>query len=369
MSEPPNDSNLNDKSISNNKIDQNIVNQKLFINLNLFSSTIMSMTGRLKEKAEELINNKKVFENKIPSFNKLIKACTDIVEEYKKESETELDQPKIIKKVFYTLKDNLELLKTKSVNLFTVRNKENKITTIIPGVNISLLIEHLSEEEIKLLWLNIYVLFVTSVDMVYSNTEPSKHKKEILDTVSYCKTDLGELNSIFKNYFLGLQSDNSISLENLMSEDIVIPGTDVKGNLLTSLGVNKLMDMNNLSDEIKKFTDEDVDETISTITDMFNSGGDNDVKDVCSTMVKTVLDDLKENGLNNMFDIASRVTSKLQNKVDVTKMEKTAGLMGNFMQNSNDKIKDLKDENGNPVGGQLLSQFETMMNMAKMFKK
>jgi hypothetical protein len=50
-------------------------------------------------------------------------------------------------------------------------------------------------------------------------------------------------------------------------------------------------------------------------------------------------------------------------------MEKTAGLMGNFMQNSNDKIKDLKDENGNPVGGQLLSQFETMMNMAKMFKK
>jgi hypothetical protein len=363
------DKNNKNDTLKPDDLKANITNQKLFINLNLFASTIMTLTDRLKTKANELLINKKVPESKIPSFNKLIIACNEIVEEYKKESNTELDQPKIIKKVFYTLRDNLELLKNKDIALFTVRNKENKITTIIPGVNISLLVEYFTEEELKTLWLNIYVIYVSTVDMVYTNTDSTYHKQEIIDTVSHCKTDLGENNNIFKNYFLGLQSDNNVTLESLMSEDIIIPGTDVKGNMLSSLGLNKLMDMENLSDEIKKFTDEDVDETISTITDMFNSGGDNDVKDVCSTMVKTVLDDLKVNGLNNMFDIASRVSSKLQNNIDVSKMEKTAGLMGNFMQNSNDKLKDMKDENGNPIANQLLSQFDNMMNMAKMFKK
>ena len=347
----------------------NINNQKLFINQNLFVTMIVTIVTTLSDRAKQLIKDNKVNQDKVPSFNKLIKTSEDIVSEYKKDDKTSVDQAKIIKKVFYTLRDNLDLLKNKDNKLFTVRNKEGKITTIVPGINISLLVDHLNEEETKTLWMNIYTLFVTAVDMIYSNTDKSRHKQDVLDAVVHCKTELGTLNQVFKNYFLGLQSDNNVTMEALMSDDIVLPGTNVKGNLLTSLGINNLMNMDNLSDEIKKFSDDDVNETISTITNMFNSGGDSDVNDVCSTMVKTVLDDLKENGLNNMFDIASRVSGKLQNKLDVNKMEKTAGFMNNFMQNSSDKLKDLKDENGNPVGDKLLSQFDMMMSMAKMFKK
>ena len=53
-------------------------------------------------------------------------------------------------------------------------------------------------------------------------------------------------------------------------------------------------------------------------------GNDSDIKDVCSTMVKSVLDDIKTNGIENMFTIAERVSSKIGDKLDPEKMAKTA---------------------------------------------
>ena len=82
------------------------------------------------------------------------------------------------------------------------------------------------------------------------------------------------------------------------------------------------------------------------------------------------INDLKTNGLENIFDVAKRVSSQLSGLIDPSKMAKTANKMTDLMANNSDKLKDLKDDNGNPIGEQLFNQFKATMDMAnKMNKK
>jgi hypothetical protein len=70
-----------------------------------------------------------------------------------------------------------------------------------------------------------------------------------------------------------------------------------------------------------------------------------------------------------MFSIAERVSGKLSDKIDPSKMAKTANGMNDLIRNNSDKFKDLKDDKGNPVGSDFLKQFQSTLNMANMFKK
>jgi len=170
------------------------------------------------------------------------------------------------------------------------------------------------------------------------------------------------------NYFMGLNtsSENIVNMDQLMSSDIIIPGTEANSGILGSLGIDKLMDVNELSNEIKNYTDDDINDTVNTLTSML--GNDSDIKDVCSTMVKSVLEDIKINGIENMMTIAERVSSKLGDKIDPRKMEKTAMGVNDLIENNSAELNNLKDSNGNPIGGDFLSTFQNSMNMAKMFK-
>jgi len=346
-------------------------NKLLFINQSYFVYSVMTLVKMLKEISLTLTTENKIPENKKEVHTKFRQTCDDIVAEYKS-SPTSLDNStvdhvKIIKKAFYVLKDNLELIKNKDAALFTVRNKEKKITTIIPGLNINLVYQYLTDEQKANVWINIYTIFVSTVSMVYANTSTSRHKKTVLEMVDYCKKELALSSNPMINVFMGLEnSENKLDLESLMDKDIMIPGTEANTGLLGSLGVDKLMNLENLSSEIKNFSDNDVNDTIDTLGNLL--GNDADVKDVCSTMVKTVISDLKTNGLENIFDVAKRVSSQLSGIIDPSKMAKTANKMTDLMSSNSDKLKDLKDENGNPIGEQLYTQFKATMDMANNIK-
>ena len=352
--------------------------QILFVMQSFFMYSVKNLVNFLKAKSESLVAENKVPEVKVESHRKLRSTCDEIMSEFDTKStnldDSNVDQVKIIKKVFYVLKDNMTLLEAKDAKLFTIRNEEGKITSIIPGINLNLVYELMDEVEKKKVWVYLYALFVSSVNLVYSNTPENKHKKSVLDMVDKLRKEMvvtsKELGTDFMafNVFMGIsETDNGdINMDSLMSKDINIPGTEANAGFLNNLGLGNLMNLNSLSDEIKKFTDNDVNDTVDTLGELL--GNDSDVKDVCSTMVKTVIDDLKNNGIENIFDIAQRVTSKLGGVISPEKMAKTAYKMGDLMENNKDKLKDLKDENGNPIGEDFLKQFEGTFNMAKMFQ-
>jgi len=345
-------------------------NKMIYIYQNLFVSSVITIVNLLKSVSEK--NKDKIPADKKPSFDKMLKTCDDILNQYKnteenKEKNNDVDQVRVIKKAFKVLKDNYVLIKNHSVELFTVRTPEGKIMTIIPGLNINLVLPFLEDSESTELWDSIESMFVTSVKMVYMMTDSSRHNKDVSDLVAELEQkSLKKLN----NFFMGLNINNpegNLSMEQLMNNDIVIPGTEANSGLLGKIGVDKLMDVDNLANEIKKFDDNDINETISTLTSLL--GNDNDIKDVCSTMVKSVLEDIKTNGIENMFSIAERVSGKLNDKIDPSKMAKTAHGMNDLIKNNSDKFKDLKDDKGNPIGSDFLKQFQSTLNMANMFKK
>jgi hypothetical protein len=94
----------------------------------------------------------------------------------------DINKAKIIKKVYKILKEHLTKLigvevieeqNNKSVSkwqsdilLFKLRNDKKQAVTIIPGLNIDLIIKKLNEFELETLWYHIYVLFVSSVKII-----------------------------------------------------------------------------------------------------------------------------------------------------------------------------------------------------------
>ena len=341
-------------------------NKMIYIYQNLFVSSVLTIVNLLRDVGNK--NKDNIPTDKKSSFDKLFTTCEEVMTQYKSsDKNTDIDQVKIIKKVFKVLIANIDLVKNRNNNLFTVRTSEGKIHTIIPGLNINLCISFFTEEELNTLWESCESMFVTSVRMVYMMTDKSRHNADVTNL-----TDELEQKSMKKlnNFFMGLNVINEggiVDMDQLMTSDIVIPGTEANSGFLGKLGVDKIMNPEALGDEIKKFNDDDINETVSTLTSML--GNDSDIKDVCSTMVKSVLEDIKTHGIENMFSIAERVSGKLGNKIDPEKMAKTATGMQNLINNNSDKFNELKDENGNPVGADFLKQFQNTFNMAKMLSK
>ena len=351
-------------STENKPTEQENVNKMIYIYQNLFVSSVITIVNLTRDTS--IANVDKINNDKKKSHEKLCATCDEILNQYKNTTD-EIDQVRIIKKVFKVLSANYKLIKDKNKLLFTVRTNEGKILTIIPGLNINLCVDFFDEKQMETLWDSIESMFVTSVKMVYLMTDASRHDKNILELVNELEhKSLKKLN----NFFMGLNTNtetNELSMDQLMSSDIVIPGTEANSGMLGKLGVDKLMNPEALADEIKKFSDDDVNDTINTLTSML--GNDSDIKDVCSTMVKSVLDDIKTNGIENMFSIAERVSGKLGGKIDPDKMAKTASGMSDLLNNNQDKFDDFKDDNGNPIGAQFLKQFQNTLNMAKIFNK
>ena len=348
--------------------EQELKNKRLYFYQRLFISSLLKISSISHEVATSVINQSNSDTDKthevsptvLQSYHKLNSTVSLIVKEYTKEEEN-IDNVKMIKKVFYTLKDNLELLTTRNRQLFSIRNKENKLVTIIPGLNLNIIVDLLTDENKKLLWDNIYVLFITSVKLIYMNTDVSRHKKEILDAVKLCEKEimgcLHSLNGYLMNTGDLANSSGHLTLDDL-TVDLDIPGFKKNSGLLS-----RLLDTDNLTEEIQKFSDEDVNQTINALTKML--GDDNDIKYVCEKMVRNVLMDLKQNGLDGLGSMADRVTQNLEGQIDPTMMEKTGSKMLNVLHQNQDSLKDIKDDDGNPIGESLFNQLASTLQMAQ----
>ncbi len=323
-----------------------------------FVSAVVSLIRMVKEKSQTIELTLTPVQQK--AHLKFRETCDNILAEYTTDN-TGVDQGRIIKKVFKTLKNNVENLKAKDVALFTKRNSDGKIMTIIPGLNLGLIVPYFSEEERTTLWQYIYMMYVSSLRMIFMVNETRK-KPELMETLTEFEKDLGKsgmlvCGKVF-NPYIGLGAD-SMSIDEMMKSADGIKKTDSgisAGGLLGTLGIDKLMDGAKLAEQLKNITQAEIDEATKNITELLGATGDSDVKEVCSTLVNNIVADLKENGLESFSTVADRVAEKIGDKFDVDKMKKTALKMGNMMNDGENRFKNLKDEDGNPIGEDILKR-------------
>lgn len=355
-------------------------NFEFVVNHRHFITAVVSIMDMLKEKSAQLIKN---CGNKTKQYERLYKTCDKILTQYRSDV-NDLNEGKIIKKVYKSLRSSISLLRNKDGNLFNVKDANNKITTILPGIDIGLIYNDFDDAEKTTLWQYMLLMFISSVKMVDSankNSSKSEKTEEMIEILTEMEKELTKTGMTVKgmafNPFVGLSgiaSHDKLGIDDLFSGeeppresgDIGLPGVNIN-TILSSLGISQVFDVSKINEELKNITEEGVRDAVQNITKMIGAEDDSDVSEVCNDLITSILENLKENGVNDMMGTLQSITSTVTNKIDPTKMKKTAVKMNSFMQGSVDQFKNMKDDAGNPIGDKLLSAMENPLKMLKQF--
>lgn len=309
---------------------------------------------------------------------RLRKSCAALIHNFTSPNpENGFKEGPIIKKVYKTLTQYMgHFFPNSSNELFCLHNENGAVVTIIPSIDFGLVTKHMSENELTNLWGYLYMLYISTVGMI---VEANKHKKEEkvgenLPEMREKVTKMGLMKDgkIF-NPFVGLHTESgNYDVETMFSNiDKTAPTGPSMEDMMKLTGVDKLIDLGQLKEQLNNVKQEDIRDATKNITQMIGAEGDQDVDDVCSTLVGEIVKELKANpnaGLQNLFDITGKITGNLGNKLDKQKMAKTATKLMGFLQNGESNLKNLTDNQGNPIGEQIMKSLEGPLKFAQNFQ-
>lgn len=308
---------------------------------------------------------------------RLRKACNALKYGFTSDDKEGFEEGKIIKKVYKTLTNNLNLFfPNPQKELFSLTDSNGAIVTIIPSIDINLVFSNMTDDELNVLWGYMYLMYISAVGMI---TDANGHRKEgklweIVPKIreKIIKMGLMKNGKIF-NPFIGLSADSHNYSTSTLYENVEeLKPTELSiDTVLQMSGVDKMVDLNHLNDQLKNVKEEDISEATKNITKLLGAENDADINDVCKTLVEGIVSDLKSNpegGIKNMFETAKSVTEKIGNKIDQNKMAKTAGQLSHFLQNGEENLKNMKDNNGNPIGDNLMNTLQGPLQFIKNYQ-
>ena len=350
----------------------NNTNKDMVNYIQRFTASSISMlnllqTGCLKQKDMDTQNkDQRAKEKFMESSQKFIDAV--------KNPNDEFDYTRFIKKAFITLKtkEQCTQLVAKYPELLNIRNEYNKIITILPGLDLQVGFKFLNDNEKVVFWQYMY-LFTSSVFCLIRNNNVIKFPKyeNVVNALTIIETELAKTGVMFKdqifNPFVGVNvGDNKEGY----SVDQMFAGGELPKqhqmsieSILSTLGVEKMFDEKKLNEELKGIGDKQIIEATDKIIDLLGASNNPEVKDVCNTLIRDIVSNFKENGISNIGDTLKKVAENAKKNIDVGKMRKTAESMKYFMANSQDKMKDMKDSNGNPIGQQMMNSMAGPLSM------
>lgn len=324
----------------------------------------------------------------IKEHTKLRQVCSELKKGFSEKND-DFDQGRIIKKLYKVLTQHInKIYPEKSNDLFTLKNEKNETITIIPGLDINLVIHLLNNDDMNYLWGYLYMMYVCSVSMISLINNHKKNEKilELLPKIKEKVVKSGVMNKNQKLYnpFIGLigqtdtvaQYDVKTMFETV--EGIKSPEDMTMEAMLKATGIDKLIDPNTinptvLSEQLKGIGQDDINEATSSIATLLGADGDDDVSDICGTLVSGIVSNMKENpskGITDMFGTAKGVVDKLGHTLDQNKMKKTASKVFNFFKEGKNNLKNMKDKDGLPIGEKIYSALaEPLKKIEEMTEK
>lgn len=286
------------------------------------------------------------------------------------------DFQKILRKIYDVLKvpESTQMVRENNSALFELRNEQNKIVSILPGINIRLTYSLLSEEDQVYFWQYFHLMTLSTFN-IFNLHNPKKvssqeHVIEMIKEIGAGLEKTGVMvdDKIF-NPYLGLGADDSkdYGLEEMFAvTDELQTGEQLSLEaVLNTLGIGNLVNEEELNSKLDSLKESDLEIATDQIVNILGASGDSNTRNVCGKLVRNIVDELKINGIANVGNVLKSVAEKSRSEIQVSEMRNTMGYVKNFMNEGQDKLKDLKDENGNPVGEQVLNTISTPMAMMK----
>jgi hypothetical protein len=377
--------------------EQNTINDTFVKLHNLyFTTTLVSIVDLVNQTSVEYCEKK----GKKKNHENLQKTCNDILVHYKNKDKNDnnndnngksnLSERKIILKIYSVMRINTDLLIKRSHELFDLKDENKNMLTIIPGCDIGLVYKKLKEDDAVRLWKLLSVLFITVTRLVHSlcgDKIKTKYKDIINNATNQLTKQLldegVDIEKMLFNPFLGLGNDNDngdgkgICVDDLFNQITSSlkegqNGTGIESlmnieYITKTLGVNIDDIDKDIREKCKDITDEEIESVSGQISEFFGGKGDNDVKEVCGTLVKHVIKDVRDNGIRDMLNNGKNKTfENVEKELGKKKLKKVAKKMHKVVQNKN--IPNM-GKGGNILSGFMENIMKNKISGDGLFKK
>jgi hypothetical protein len=293
----------------------------------------------------------------------------------------------IIKKVYTAVSTNCEYLNNKSPKLFqlkTLKENNKQVTlTIIPGLDMIYSWYCLNTQDQEKLWYYLDNLFNTSIRMINLVNETNFDNK-LLKELNYAKirtdfvsafpeqTVINVMNLDIDPFLgVGVNNNSEFGVENMLesTKDLVVQGSQTPGlgSMAKMLGVDKMLNMEELSKQLKNINKSEIDEATKNIKKLLGTNVDENTSEMIGTILNDITDHLKSEDIGsgdpiqNIINIAEKVAKKAIPKIDKNKVD-----MNKIFESTKNLANTYTDANGNPVlsgnGANPLSMLTSLMN-------
>jgi len=280
--------------------------------------------------------------------------------------------PSIIK--FLTLYDKLDMASVifrLHSSLFKVKDQItrrddiifNKTFYVLPEIDMSVQWTHLSDAQKNKIWTYIQILGL-EVEMLM-DYDPNKEPEQKEQLVSNNNDVEDNNDKIVKeekkplefNPYIGIGSNEQTQeygvnelLSNVPTFDEDRPDAPGLTSMISTLGIDKMINMDELSKQLKDMKREDIDNATNSIKSLLGNGMDENTSNLISDMLGNITDNLKmtdiSNGkpLENIVKIAETVASKMRPEMQARNVD-----MRDLLSSTQKIAQNCKDDAGNPL--------------------
>src|SRR3989344_2163508 len=236
----------------------------------------------------------------------------------------------VIKKICKLISANLNLFyPIPNKQLFQLRNEDNKLITLIPGLNINLIFDLLNEDELNKLWCSIYTLYICSIELLFNKSENRKKMPLALyKKLPKLYSKLNEMNGsiILFNIYDGIGDENDImDIDNLFLTftNNNLGNSDIS-NMLSNISLDSMGPLykmiNNLSSEIKKSDNLDFNSLCKNMMENMDPDTTHHLKHNAQNILPKLMPFMMNMNMNGLPDLSKlQTTLTSENIVDVRK--------------------------------------------------
>ncbi len=292
----------------------------------------------------------------------------------------------IIKKIFNVINNHLDLFRKDSYKIFQTKtkNQHDKLVTVtlIPGIDLMFVWLTIDKDNKKKLWKYLKNMYIGGTKMI--QVVNGTINNDFIQEINYVdlKKDYLERfpdstilnpNNLEFDPWLGVGVnggefgvDSLVETSKLSVEKQQTSGGGGITSMVKMLGVDKLLNMEELSKNLKNIDTEQIKDATENIKKMLGNNVDEGTSEIIGDMISNITSELKSDSLSegdplqNIVKIAESVAKKMIPKINDSKVD-----MSKILESTQNITSNIKDADGNNVFNGQNNPLSILSNLMK----